>query len=96
MPAYVIAQIEMRDRDGYREYIDGFYEIFDRYGGEVLASTRHPTEVLEGRWTSNTVILSFPSAEAAKAWHSDPDYQKLAKIRHQCAETQLVLIDAMV
>ena len=95
MPAYVIAQIELHDRDGYQEYIDGFYRIFDLYGGEVLASPRHPTEVLEGRWTSHSVILRFPSAEAAKAWHSDPDYQRLAKIRHRCAETNLVVVDAV-
>ena len=94
MPAYVVAQLDIWDKEGYQAYVEGFYAIFNRYNGEVLAHSRHPTEVLEGDWTPETVILRFPTAEAARAWHADPDYKELTKIRHRCAESNLALIDA--
>ncbi|MEM7169847.1 MAG: DUF1330 domain-containing protein [Pseudomonadota bacterium] len=79
MPAYVIAQIGMHDRNGDQEHIDGFSEIFNRQGGEGLAGTRHMTWVLEELWVSNRVLLSVRLPEAARAWHFDAHYQKLVK-----------------
>ena len=50
----------------------------------------------EGSWAlPQTVIMKFPSLEAAHRWHDDPDYQALAKHRHASARTNLVLIDGL-
>ncbi len=96
MPAYVIGQLDIQDFDGYQAYLDGFMPSFLRHGGELLATSRAETEILEGSWAKpRTVIMRFPSVEDAKAWHEDPDYKDLAKIRHRTASANLVVINGI-
>ncbi|MDA7428092.1 DUF1330 domain-containing protein [Primorskyibacter aestuariivivens] len=96
MPAYVIGQLDIHDPDAYQAYLDGFLPSFERHGGELLATSRAATEVIEGSWSlPRTVIMRFPSVAHAKAWHSDPDYVELAKIRHRTARTNLVVVDGI-
>jgi uncharacterized protein (DUF1330 family) len=97
MPAYVIGQLDIHNTKTYQAYLNGFMPSFLRHGGELLATSRAETEILEGSWaTPRTVIMRFPSVENARAWHNDPDYVELAKIRHQTATTNLVVIDGIV
>jgi uncharacterized protein (DUF1330 family) len=94
MKAYVIAQTEVFDREGYKPYADGFWPIFDRYGGQFLASSLSSTIVAEGEWDPpNTVIMLFPSRAAAEGWLNDTDYVELAKIRKRTARTNMVIVD---
>ena len=96
MPAYVIGQLDIHDLDAYQAYLDGFMPSFLRHGGELLATSRAETEVLEGSWAKpRTVIMRFPSVADAKAWHIDPEYSELATIRHATASTNLVVIDGI-
>jgi len=96
MPAYVIGQLHIHDPDAYQDYLDGFMPSFQRHGGELLATSRSETEILEGSWAMpRTVIMRFPSVKDAKAWHDDPDYAELVKIRHQTASTNLVVVDGI-
>ena len=94
MKAYVVAQTEVFDADGYQPYADGFWEIFARHGGEFVASSQSDTVVSEGVWDPpNTVIIAFPDRIAAEAWLSDPEYVKLARFRHRSARTNMVIVD---
>ena len=96
MPAYVIGQLDIHDPEAYQAYLDGFMPSFERHGGQLLATSRSETEILEGSWAlPRTVIMRFPSAEDAKAWHDDPEYVDLAKIRQQTARTNLVVVDGI-
>ena len=75
MSAYMIAQIKVNDPEEYAKYLAGFDPIFARYGGELLATSKFETQVIEGEWAyPRTVIMKFPSLEQARAWHDDPDY----------------------
>ena len=68
MPAYVIGQLDIHDPEAYQAYLDGFMPSFERHGGQLLATSRSETEILEGSWAlPRTVIMRFPSAEDAKA-----------------------------
>lgn len=96
MPAYVVGQLEIHEPEAYQAYLDGFMPSFQRHGGVLLATSRAETEILEGSWAmSRTVIMRFPSVNHAKAWHDDPDYKALAKIRHRTASTNLVVTDGI-
>ena len=96
MSAYFIAQIDVHDPDEYQKYLAGFMPIFERHGGELLAVTSSDTEVIEGEWAyPRTVIMKFPSLEAAHAWHDDPDYQAIAEHRWRSSNANLVLVDGV-
>ena len=55
--------------------------IKDRY--EVIIIGAGPADVVEGTTVSTTVLISFPDADAAKAWASDDDYAPLKAIRYE-------------
>ncbi len=96
MSAYVLAQIQIDDPEEYQNYLAGFMPIFERHGGELLATSKNKTIVIEGSWSyPSTVIMKFPSIEAAQSWYDDPDYKALAEHRHRSAQTNLVLIEGI-
>jgi uncharacterized protein (DUF1330 family) len=96
MSAYVIGQLHINNPQEYQEYLNGFLPCFERHGGQLLATSKQETEVLEGDWAlPRTVLMRFPNTEAARAWYTDPEYQELAKIRHRTADANLVLVEGI-
>jgi uncharacterized protein (DUF1330 family) len=96
MSAYVIGQLDIKDPAAYQTYLDGFMPSFNRHHGELLATSRNDTELLEGRWAlPRTVIMRFPSMTAARAWYNDPQYKELAQVRHSAANANLVIVEGI-
>ena len=49
-------------------------------------------EDLEGAPTEGTVILEFPSIEAAKAWYDSPSYREVREHRFNGASYRVILV----
>ena len=97
VPAYVVGQIDIKNSSAYQAYLDGFTPSFERHGGELLASSRQKTTPLEGDWTHpRTVLMRFPTNQAARDWYNDPEYVELRKIRQANALTNLVIVEGWV
>ena len=95
MPVYMMAQLNIHDRDRYGEYESGFLEIFAKYQGKALAVDESP-EVLEGNWPhTRTVLLEFPDAAAAHAWFDSDEYQQLAEHRKAASEGHIAIIKGL-
>ena len=66
-----------------------------RHRGELLVVSEDPT-VVEGEWPyTRTVLIRFPSAEAARAWYESPEYQDIAQHRFRGAKTNAVVVDEL-
>ena len=95
MTTYLIAQIDIHDRDRYSEYEAGFAEIFSQYGGRMLSVEEDP-ETLEGNWSfTRTVLIEFPSKDIATAWYESDEYQALAQDRFSASTANAVLIEGL-
>jgi uncharacterized protein (DUF1330 family) len=91
MSAYIIALIEIHDRDEYNKYQAGFREIFSKYNGEILVVEETPT-VLEGEWPhTRTVVLRFADENEAKRWYESEQYQALAQYRFRASHANVIL-----
>jgi uncharacterized protein (DUF1330 family) len=91
MSGYIIALIEIHDRDEYKKYQEGFWEIFSQYNAEILVVEEAPT-VLEGDWPyTRTVVIRFSDENEAKRWYESERYQTLAQHRFRAAKTNLIL-----
>lgn len=91
MSVYLIAAIEVLDREQYSEYEAGFIAAFSDFPGSILAVEESP-QVLEGEWPyTRTVLMRFPDEASARNWYESPQYQELAKLRTAAARTRLVL-----
>lgn len=90
---YVLFQVEITDRDRYKtEYIPTALETVEAHGGRVLVGEDDP-QVLEGEWDYNwTVVLVFPSVEAARSWSETDAYEAVRSIRHDASSAENVVI----
>lgn len=95
MSHYLIAQIDIVDREAYGRYEAGFMDIFSRFGGTLLAVDESP-QLLEGAWPyTRTVLISFPCADDAMAWYQSDDYQALAQHRYAGSSAHLVMLQGL-
>ena len=95
MPVYIVALIEIEDREEYGRYEAGFLDIFSKYQGEILAVDESPTAI-EGQWpATRSVILRFPSEEEAQRWYNSAEYQALAQHRIRASKGNIALIHGL-
>ncbi|MXQ09033.1 DUF1330 domain-containing protein [Alphaproteobacteria bacterium GH1-50] len=82
-PVYMIAQIQIEDHTAFfEEYGAAAGPQVLGNGGRVLVAS--PTvDTLEGAWSGNwTVVIEFPSEEAAKqGWYNSDAYQQAIDLR---------------
>jgi len=95
MTAYVVVDIQVTDPIGYEEYERLAPAAVELYGGKYIARGGKP-ETLEGDWSpSRLVILPFESSEQAKKWLNSPEYSEARKMRHQTANSNMVVIEGL-
>lgn len=78
---YIVATIQIADRERYGRYEAGFMDVFSRFDGEMLSVEEAP-DVIEGEWScTRTVLIRFPSHAAFRSWYDSADYQALMQHR---------------
>jgi uncharacterized protein (DUF1330 family) len=91
MSAYIIANFEVTDREGFARYVESAPATVAAYGGEYLARGG-VTELLEGELlTGRVVVVRFPSTKAAMAWYRSPEYASLREVRLRAARGPLLI-----
>jgi uncharacterized protein (DUF1330 family) len=95
MKAYVIALETVHDKAMFAEYAKDVPATLAAFGGQLVARGGKFT-VLEGEWQHpRTVIIEFPSREAAEGWYKSADYQKIIGLRHKSSSGNLVVMDGI-
>jgi len=95
MPAYVIANIHVKDAEGYKEYMKLSGPSLEAHGGRFLVRAGDTT-ALEGNWeTGRLIVLEFPDSTTARKWWNSPDYLKAREIRERTAIADLVLVEGV-
>ncbi len=90
--AYVVAEIDVKDREAYREYVAAAFPIIQKYGGRFL--TREGTTVaVEAGRRRNAMIIEFASLEQAKTFEYSKDYTDIAPLRQRSADSRLFIIE---
>jgi len=89
---YWIANVEVRDADGYKAYGAMLPDIFRKYGGR-FTTRGGKMEVVEGRSHPRVVIIEFPSYDAAMACYRSPEYAKAIVARQAAADADLIVIE---
>jgi len=95
MAAYVLAEIEITNPEGYKEYTTSVPATIAKYGGRFLVRGGATTP-LEGNWPQQRrVLIEFPSVEAAKRWYDSPEYEKLKAMRIANSKGRLLLLEGV-
>ena len=96
MAAYVIGRVQVRNSDWVAEYGPKTAALVEKHGGKFLVR-RGKMEKLEGKegLPDVVVVIEFPSMDQAKAWHSDPDYAPMIKLRQTGADAELMVVEGV-
>ena len=95
MSGYVIAQIDLKNKEGYKEYAEKVPNTVKNYGGEYLFRAGE-FKTLEGVWNfKRNVIIKFPSYEKALEWYNSEEYKPIKQIRLDNAEGTNIIIKGL-
>ena len=95
MSAYIIAKIQIKDREVYARYEEGFMSIFEKFEGELLTVDEAPT-VLEGSWPeTRTVIARFKDKETALKWYESEEYQEIIQYRLHASTANIIITQSI-
>jgi uncharacterized protein (DUF1330 family) len=94
MSVYFIADIKVTNNKWLPSYAASVHDIVHKHGGKYLARSGN-VKTLEGKPSSSTLIalIEFPSADAVRAFLSDPDYAPFAAARQAGSDSKIQLID---
>ena len=95
MPAYIIANIEVTDPEGYKAYTELTPAIIEAHGGKFLVRGG-PVVTLEGAQdTRRLVVLEFPSVAAAQAFYDSEAYSAAKALREGTANALFSLVEGV-
>ena len=92
--AYWIARVDVRDPERYKDYLAAAAPAFAEFGAKAVVRGGAVTP-LEGQARARNVVWEFESAETAKACYDSPAYQVAVKIRQECAESELLIVEGV-
>ena len=95
MSAYVVAEIEVDNPEGYEEYKKLAPPPIAAFGGKYIARGGR-VENLEGDWQpSRIVILEFESVDKAKKWLDSEEYREAKALRHEHATSKMIVVEGV-
>ena len=95
MPAYLIVDCEVTDPAQYEKYKLLTPAAIAAHGGRFVVRGG-ATEVLEGDWQPNrVVVIEFPSVAAAKVFYDSPEYLAARAARKGAARMNMVLAEGL-
>lgn len=93
MPAYVIADIEVKDAAAYEAYKKDVGATVDKFGGRFVVRGGAVVPY-EGGWTpQRIVVIEFPDMATLEAWYHSADYKPLLDLRLGATSGRLIAVD---
>ena len=92
MKGYVIANINVKNTEAYKEYVGKVKPTVEKFGGEYLVRNGE-FKVIDGEWKHpRTVVIKFPSYDKAMEWYNSAEYKPIKQIRLDNAESNGMII----
>lgn len=88
---YVIAFLEVQNKEVMAEYKKMTKPIIKEYGGKLLAAS-HP-DFKEGHLAGVAAIIEFPSFDNAKQWYNSKGNQDAKNVRDKGVKTILLILE---
>ncbi len=96
MPAYLIANIDVTDPQGFEAYRARVPAVIAQYGGNYAVRGGAVTAVEGTSPFKRLVVLEFATMDALKAFYHSPEYAPLIALRQGASTGDVVLVDGFV
>ena len=94
--AYVIAHLILTNPDRFMsEYMSKVGAVTETFGGKYLVRGGDISYQEGESLGDRTVVIEFPSRDAAHAWESSEQYQAIVKARTENSTGSVIIIDGV-
>lgn len=76
------------------QYLERIQGTLDPFGGRFLVHGG-PSEVREGSWPGDTVVIGFPSMDDARSWYDSREYRRIMALRTSHIDGEVVLVQGV-
>lgn len=76
-------------------YLQAIDATMAPFGGKFVLHGDGNKRVLEGTFSGDVIMLSFPDRKAAEDWYGSPAYQAILPLRTQNSDGDVLLIDGV-
>lgn len=90
--AYWIAHVTVTDPETYDKYRAANAAPFARFGAKFLVRAGAQT-VVEGQMRARTVVIEFPTLQAATNCYNSPDYRAAIALRIGAGDADVCIIE---
>ena len=95
MKAYLIANVDVTNTEGYEEYKGRAAASIAMHGGRYIARGGK-IEVMDGDVQPKRIaVIEFPDMAAARRWYSSVEYQAALPLRLQNSISNAVLVEGL-
>lgn len=95
-PAYLIAEVEVKDRTTFQKYADKVPETLAPFNGHYNYLVRTSNaQALEGAPPKTIVVIAFDSVEKALGWYNSPAYDAIKPIRQSASTSRILLAEGL-
>ncbi|MET8121997.1 DUF1330 domain-containing protein [Micromonospora sp. NPDC005189] len=95
MTAYGLAHLPRAPiHDDVLEYLERIDATLVPFGGRFIVHGG-TTEVLEGDWSGDLVIIEFPDMIKARAWYDSSTYQEIKPLRTRHLAGEVLLVEGV-
>ena len=91
---YWIARVDVRDPEGYKDYVAAAKPAFERFGAKFLARGGEH-EKAEGPGRARNVLIEFESLAAAHDCYHSPEYTKAREYRDKAGQGEFILVEGV-
>lgn len=92
-PAYVVGHINVKDAAAWDAYRSQVPATLAPWGAELVFRGQRAVVLAGAHAHRDIVVIRFPDAAAAAAWHASAAYQALIPLRQQAADVVLLSYD---
>lgn len=90
--AYWIGHVSVDDANAHEAYREANAEALANFGGRFLVRGG-PQEIVEGKLRPRSVVIAFPSLQAARDCYYSPEYQRAKALRDPVSLVDLVIVE---
>lgn len=95
MAAYVLAQVDVHDPEGFERYRDKVPATIEKYGGRYIVRGGDITPLEGTPPAPRVVIIEFADRDAANAWYFSPEYQEILPTRLKAANGVALIVNGI-
>ena len=91
---YIVADIHVRDKEGFEKFKEMVLPVFKEYGAKILVRTPN-AEAREGKKPGVVVVFEFESMDQARKFYESEAYQAAKAVREKACDTDLLIAEGV-